>query len=196
MTRQVVWSMIGILALAGRLPAAEEGGLSFEKAQELEKSGKLDEAFLAYLKISGAQHVAARVARPKAEHYLKLLRAHAEELSPMSARLIEGDLLLALGKRDEALKCYRAVASAFRGDMTDDRDTQIVGREGYFVEPPAATPDRPTRNYPAAPFSVGPGSHRDNWLVRRFIATDATDDAAAELARIWEIHRRNTRPYL
>ncbi len=196
MTRRTVWSMIGILVLAGRLSAAEEDGLSFEEAQGLEKSGKLDEAFLAYLKIPGAQHMAARMARIKAEGYLKLVRAHAEELPPMAARLLEGDLLLARGKKDEALACYRAVASAFRSDTMDDRDARIVSREEYFVEPPAATPDRPSPNRPVAPFSVGPGSHRDNWLVRRFIAADAMDDAAAELARIWEIHRRNTRPFL
>ncbi|NQT38597.1 MAG: hypothetical protein HQ581_13960, partial [Planctomycetes bacterium] len=180
----------------GRLPAAEEGGLSFEEARKLENAEKLDEAFLAYLKLPGAQHMAARVARTEAEDYLKLLYAHAEELPPMSAKLVEGDLLLAVGKKNAALTCYRAVATAFRGDTMDDRDARIVSREEYFVEPPAATPERPSPNRPVAPFSAGPGSHRDNWLVRRFIATDATDDAAAELARIWEIHRRNTRPYL
>src|SRR5207249_2624099 len=35
-----------------------------------------------------------------------------------------------------------------------------------------------------------------NWLIRRFIALEAWDDAAREFARIWEIHRRNTQPYV
>ena len=91
MTWRIVWPMTGILVLAVRLSAAEEGRQTFEKAASLEKSGKLDEAFLAYLTIPGAQHLAARIARPKAEHFLMLVRAHAAELPPTSAQLLEGE---------------------------------------------------------------------------------------------------------
>jgi HEAT repeat protein/predicted negative regulator of RcsB-dependent stress response len=194
MSLRIVWTMFVILVLAVRLSTAEEGQQTFEMASSLEKSGKLDEAFLAYLKIPGAQHIAARIARSKAEHFLKLVRTHAAELPPTSVQLLEGDLLLATGKKDEALARYRAVASALSDDRTDDRQAQL--QDGYFVEPPAASPERSSPNSPTAPFTVGPGSHRDNWLIRRFITLDSLDDVATEFARIWEIHRRNSRPYL
>ena len=79
-----VWPIIAILVLAARLSIAEEDRQRFEKASSLEKSGKLDEAFLAYLTIPGAQHIAARIARPEAEHFLKLVRAHAAKLPHVS----------------------------------------------------------------------------------------------------------------
>src|SRR4051812_35956587 len=41
------------------------------------------------------------------------------------------------------------------------------------------------------------GSHRDNWLIRRFVALEAWPEAEAEFARMWKLHtaRRPTESY-
>jgi HEAT repeat protein/tetratricopeptide (TPR) repeat protein len=195
MARRVLWLVIGLLALTSPLPAAQNDESPIEKARRLHQSGKLDEAFLTYLTIPGCQYLAAQIARPKAEHFLTVLREHATEMPPLSARLLEADLLLADGKRHEALAFYRSVAKAFNGNVKKDDQTLVLITEGYFVEPPA-NPNVPFPGYPATPFAAGPGSHRDNWLLRRFISLGAVDDASTEFARVWEIHRRNAQPYL
>ena len=77
-----------------------------------------------------------------------------------------------------------------------------AAQPGYYpVEPPQQLGldngfESFARGRLSLPFSYGPGSHRDNWLLRRLIALDLTKDAAREFARLWEVHRANTQPYL
>lgn len=189
--------MTGLLVLTGPLSAAQGDGVSpVDKARKLAQSGKLDEAFLTYLTIPGCEYLAAQIARPKAERYLQIVREHAAEIPPMTVPLIEGDLLLALGNRNEALVRFRTVAASLHDAANKPPRAKILITEGYFVEPPAVGPPGSNPGYAAAPFAAGPGSHRDNWLIRRFIALGAVNEAAGEFARVWEIHRSNARPYL
>lgn len=169
---------------------------AFEAARKLEQSGKPQEAFLAYAAIPGAQHAAVRIGRPKAAQYLALLREKAADVPLPLAKAVEGDLLLAAGEKAQALACYRAVARSVATSSEQGWASGHLPREGYLAEPPSAQGDFPYRHYPVAPFTIGPGSHRDNLLVRRFIALEAWDAAAGEFARVWQIHRRNTQPFL
>lgn len=166
-----------VLSFADEKPAP----LTFQQVQQLQQAGKDDEAFLAYLTIPGAEYTAVAIARPKAEAFLKLLKSHRANLPGSAAKLVEGDLLLATGHTKDALACYRNVAEA------------SAASDGYFVEPPAAT--HPGYQ-PTAPFTVGAGSHRDNWILRRFIALEAWADAGKEFERLWILNRRNVEPYI
>ena len=155
---------------------------SYGDAYELERRGQERAAFFQYLQAAGGEHAAIRLARPQARDYLESLREKKGAVPLARFLLIEGDLLLALGKKDEALARYRAAAAG-------------VPRGAYFVEPPALSPRDDFHAYHAAvyrpqwPFGLGPGSHRDNWLLRRFLALEAWDDAAREYVRIWTHHR-------
>ncbi|MEN8219183.1 MAG: HEAT repeat domain-containing protein [Pseudomonadota bacterium] len=156
----------------------------FEQAIELEKQGQEKKAFLAYLSIPGAQYLASQLARTHTEKFLGILREQATSLgaSPF-VKLIEGDLRLALGQ--EALAYFREAATQIDHLTKVDWQGGIIPSDIYPVEPP---------NYDFKqafePFTVGPGSHRDNWLIRRFIALDSWDDAAKEFERIWDIHQK------
>ena len=71
------------------------------------------DAFWQALENPGGEAHAISLARPNAKEFLALLRAHgAQKKVPLPRlKLIEGDLLLALGQKQEALACYRAVAA-------------------------------------------------------------------------------------
>ncbi|MFT5468874.1 MAG: tetratricopeptide (TPR) repeat protein [Verrucomicrobiales bacterium] len=43
-------------------------------------------------------------------------------------------------------------------------------------------------------FRPGPGTEKDNWLMRRFIALEAPEDVAAEFARMREVHLKLPTP--
>src|SRR5262249_28106202 len=128
--------------------------------------------------------------------YLAVL-ARAEKITPARRQLIEGDLHLTLNDRVKALACYRGVARRMGSHPGHTWARGFVPPGYYFVER-----DRPLRfdelisaRY-TAPFFHGPGSHLDNWLLRRFIALEAWPEAEAELARIADIHRFNSRPHV
>ena len=180
MAWRVICPLIGILSQAIWLPAAEDSRELLERAQNSEKSGELEAAFVAYLGVPGAEHAAARIARPRPDHFLAVLRRHASTLRPTSVHLLTGELLLASGKREPALEAFRSAA-----EILGDRASH---GEGYLVWPPTQHRQAATTLL-ASPFSLGCGSHSDNWLIRRFVALDAAGDAAKELQRIWQIHR-------
>jgi len=188
------------LTAACLLPGTAErihAGESFQQAQTLIQEGRDAEAFAQLLTVPGAEYLAVRLARPHAEEFLAALRARAGQIPLARARLVEGDLLLALGRRAEALQCYRQVVARIGTKPDEGWEQEFVPADEYPAEPP--TQDNryeslPLSQSPVRAFEAGPGSHRDNWLIRRFIALEAWDDAAGEFARIWEIHRRDIQP--
>lgn len=180
-------AVLTLVFAPARVPAQDPDYEAANRAQQLEQSGELESAFLAYARIAGAEFRALSIARPQAAKYLDVLAAHASELPQGAVHLLRGDLLLALGKQDEALRSYRAAANQLA-------DGHRLSDSGYWVEPPAKMA-MIVGSRPIKPFQLGPGSHRDNWLVRRFIALKAWQDVRTEMARVWEIHRLNTRPY-
>jgi tetratricopeptide (TPR) repeat protein len=169
-----------VVLLAGLAAFAQmRSANDFQKARELEEMGKADEAFQAYPAIPGAEHAAITLARSKAKEYLAVLASPPPNADATVVNVVEADLLLALERKDEALACLRIAVRDIQADY-------------YPVEPPVQSNYRQLLN----PYSFGPGSHRDNRLIRRFIALDAWEDAAREFARIWEIHRRRAQPYI
>lgn len=183
---------VAVVALA--LPAAAEDPLAL--ADGLENSGNLDEAFSAYLEIPGMEHAAVRLGRADVNRYLGICAARPGKDREISTWLVTGDLRLANGGSEAALDAYREAAK-----LLADRKAGDAGREYYPVDPPAESLSRDGGVYysprqPLLPFQIGLGSHRDNWLIRRFVALKATGDATAEFARVWELHRFRTRPYV
>lgn len=179
----------GILILIAGITVAyaEAGATTIEAANELQKKGNLKIAFQRYLSIPGAEHAAASLARPNPETYLTILETTTNTAPPIQ-QLIEAELLLARGDEAAALERYReAVALIGRDDQTEWTEGRAPFNY-YFVEPPL-----PSSNL-AEPFQLGPGSHRDNWLIRRFIALDAMDDAEREFERIWALYRKAKEP--
>ena len=145
----------------------------FAEAKKFESEDRIEEAFIAYLAIPGAEYAAASIGRTEPEKFIKILGKNKEDITSSTFKLIEGDLLLALDKKEEALTAYRsAVANV---DM-DYYPVEIAEKEYMRSE--------------VKPFSYGPGSHRDNWFIRRFIALEAWADAEKEFKRIWELHRK------
>ena len=82
----------------------------FDRAQQLERDGEEERAFVAYLALDGAESLAMRIARPRAKDYLEVLRREAKSIPAARRALIEADLLLATGEKEKALerleKCY------------------------------------------------------------------------------------------
>ena len=200
------WSRSALLAglvLAGAsIPAAPASAEavndreSFEEARKLATADRTEEAFGKYLAMPGGEFAAVALARGEAAKFLALLRREPKVLESPRALLVEAELALASGRRDEAKTRFHELAIAI------PKHHWGTDQAGYYpVEPPATLGGDDSFGVnavyqPALPFSYGPGSHRDNWLLRRLIALDLTDDAAREFARLWEVHRANTRPYL
>lgn len=152
---------------------------ALQAARQLEQAAQVTKAFQAYLAIPGAEHLAAALLRrdpaacgPLLETALLAAPTHPSYL------LLKGEGSLATGDKVGALQAYRHAA-------------RVPAPSGaYFVEPPPPTADSPhLPQQLLIPFSLGPGSHRDNWLLRRFIALEAWDDASTEFARIQAMHR-------
>jgi HEAT repeat protein/tetratricopeptide (TPR) repeat protein len=163
---------------------------AFLEARKLEHEDRSREALLLYLTVPGAEYAAARVARANTQEYLPLIAGVVDDAEHVrerpSALLVQADLLVAAGDEQGALKCYRRVAEAVATEPGTGWKQGMLPHDYYPVEPP-----RPERvREEALPFTLGPGSHRDNWLIRRFIGLEAWDEAAREFARIWQIHRR------
>ncbi|MBC7816196.1 MAG: hypothetical protein IAG10_04790, partial [Planctomycetaceae bacterium] len=174
---------------------------TFDEARQLEEAGKPHEAFLKYLAAPGGEYAAATLARPQAREFLKLLADQGATIPAARRRLIEAELLLATRDKDGALAAFRDVATKIATTDEQGWEQGLLPRAAYFFEPPqlanTGAPHMPPfdshRESPAV--GVGPGSHRDNWLLRRFIALEAWDDARREFARVWQLHREATQPY-
>lgn len=164
---------------------------AFDEARQLEEDGLTHEAFLKYLSAPGGEFAAATLARPQAREFLKLLTDQGAAIPVARRRLIEAELLLATRDQKGALAAYRDVATKIANKDEQGWEQGLLPRGQYFVEPPSG--EGHGWNF-TAPFSVGPGSHRDNWLLRRFIALEAWDDARREFVRVWQLHREATQP--
>ena len=109
------------------------------------------------------------------------------------ALLIKGDLLLASGDAEGALACFRQVQALAARDEDLGWDEGGMPRDYYPVEPPSLKGGHRLPWFSkegARPFTMGPGSLRDNWLIRRFAALDAWDECGKEYERMWEVHLR------
>ena len=192
--------LASLMAITPCALSAPHGATPAEEARKLLAAGKEAEAFLKYLSTPGCEHAAVAVAKARPEEFLAVLKDKAKDLCRPRATLVEGDLRLAAGKKAEALACYRAVAAAFAAADANGWDQGLAPRDWYYAEPPGRrAADSYVGRSPGdacPPMRHGPGSHRDNWLVRRFLALESWDDAAGEFARVWEIHRRATQPYV
>ena len=186
----------------GLSPTSPEGAAAdspyqqFEQAQTLERQGKRDEAFLAYAAIPGYQASAVRLGKTEPRHFLKLLQAHSEEIFRAFAKAIEADLHLALADRDAALACCRAVAACVATNSKQGWTTGHIPQDSYLAEARHDEAIGVGGEAQAVAFQRGPGSHRDNWLIRRLIALDSPELAHAEWKRVWQIHRNNAAPYV
>ena len=181
-------ALLGCVALASLAAAgAADEAANFDQAVRLEAEGKLAEAVLAYAAIAGAQHHAARLAREKPAECLAALDREGARLPKLSVELLRAEVDLAQGRKAEAMAGYRRAAASLAGGG--------AGTPAYLVEPSGDVEAGVSGRGPLAPFTAGPGSHRDNWLIRRFIALEAWDDAAGEFARVWKLHRERTEPY-
>jgi predicted negative regulator of RcsB-dependent stress response len=182
-------SVAAAMGFAWAVGGGEAKRPPIEEARRLEEEGKREEAFRAYLAIPGAEYAAARLARPVAKDLLPLAERLLDAPPGVGARprvlLVRADLLLATGDKAGALEGYRQAVRTIAKEPGQGWEAGLIPSNYYPVEPPH--PDR--RPYEAQPFREGCGSHRDNWLLRRFLALEAWDDAAREFERIWGLHR-------
>lgn len=173
-----------------------------DAARELVEAGRMEEAFELYAGLRDAEAQAAAIGRGDPQHFNRLLRA-MPDVHEGTRRLLLGELSLAHGRRDIALAHYRtasAALAALSGGMPE-----------YFVDPTMileAERGEPvpsmgvafgslwSRRLPLRAFEIGPGSHRDNWLLRRFIALEAWDDASAEFERLWRDNLKWMAPHV
>ncbi len=182
--------VLGVPFASGQGPGRPE---VFEEARKLEENGQEHEAFLKYLSASEGEFSAVTLARPQAREFLKLLADRGAAIPAARRRLIEAELLLATRDNENALAAFRDVATKIADKDGQGWEQGLLPRDQYFVEPPANA-DYGWRSTTA--FAIGPGSHRDNWLLRRFIALEAWDDARREFARVWQLHREVTQPFV
>ena len=184
-----------LTGLAPRLACAEREA-PLRVAHRLRDAGKDREALRAYLQIPGAAFHASQLARASKSDLLfetrSLLAARPAPAVRRRALLVQGDLLLGRGQREAALTCYEQAAGAYpvAGEVVT---APKAGEHGALV-PTAYPVDLPAdvirheQDMTLPAFSRGPGSHRDNWLLRRFLTLEAWPQAAKEFRRIWEFH--------
>jgi hypothetical protein len=126
-----------------------------------------------------SEYLAARIARSHVPEYRpiveELLRRSPEPKLRARLLLIRGDLQLAGGDKSGALESYRQVGAAYAGSV--EYPAEPVRWPQFLMM--AQTPDGAVRES---------GSHRDNWLIRRFIALEAWPEAEAEFERMWRVH--------
>ena len=201
---QGVWRLVLVAGLelltihaAPEVIKTEDMWRALDECGKLASAGKKEEAFVRYLAIPGGEFAAASLARGEAAKFLDLLQRDSKLLESSRARLVEAELLLASGRMDEAKTLFSGLAT------TAPKDEWGTGQSGYYPVEIPSVPNEGEGGFswhagfrPALPFRFGPGSHRDNWLLRRLIALDLTEDAAAEFARLWKVHQEHSRPYL
>ncbi|MDA1017438.1 MAG: tetratricopeptide repeat protein, partial [Planctomycetota bacterium] len=188
---------VAVLSLAANslsCGAEDDTAARFRAAQQLLDAGETEKAFVQFAGIPGAQHVAVSLARQNPRDYSRILTDHADRIALPLRRTVQGDLLLRAGFSDPALAAFREVAARISTDKNGWAEG-FVPRDTYLAEPTDATYDN-YRTQRVEAFSLGPGSHRDNWLIRRFIVLKAWDDTEREFQRVWTIHESKTRPFI
>jgi len=163
----------------------------FEEARQLHRDGDDRAAFLQFMRLDGGDAVAISVVRSggKVREFLDLLREGESALPASQFKLVEGELLLSIGDKAGALKSYRQAVSLIEDRIGGASRHGLLPEDGYFVDSESELNWVPS-------FTAGPGSHRDNRLIRRFIALEAWEDADREFARVWELHREAAQPYV
>lgn len=164
---------------------------AFYAGHEHEQQGKISEALRAYLSTPGGEHAAARLARKHPDIAKKAIEDLDGNGTSIRVLLIEAELLLADGENDAALAKFKAYVEQIGEGVPADYypvETKPVGGA-----PPGFSHSHGIWPQAALPFELGPGSHVDNWLIRRFIALEAWDEATAEFTRIQAIHDRHDR---
>ena len=183
----LLWTL-ALTVSAACAEAQEQPRNPFAMARKLESQGRAAEAFKAFLAVPGGEFAAVKLARHKAREFLTLLDGMPQTPAQPRTLLVRGDLLLALGDKAGALTCYRQVLGMIAKDGSQEWTQGFMPRDYYPVEPPGGSAEE-YRPGSALPFTLGCGSHRDNWLIRRLLALEAYDDAGGEFERIWAIHR-------
>ncbi|MBX7220548.1 MAG: HEAT repeat domain-containing protein [Blastocatellia bacterium] len=184
--------------VCGATQAPKSWAEQFVAAQTLERNGKPVEALQAYVAIPGAEHLAVRLLREQRETLLPVVEKLAA--APTARRnprwlLVQGEAWLVNGKREEALACYRNFVKCLGRTGQDGWENGSVPPDFYPVElPPARNESTPRCNQclekeVLTPFRCGPGSYRDNLLLRRFLELGAWNDATQEFSRIWKLHQ-------
>ncbi|NNE93996.1 MAG: tetratricopeptide repeat protein, partial [Verrucomicrobiales bacterium] len=168
----------------------------FHEARELQGQGKQEEAMRAFLAVPGGEAAAAQILKKNPKVGKKVIenilgrRLHTG--NGIRAYLLKADLEMAAGNREGALKWLRGFVSEIaERDSERGWHSPAVPFDYYPVEPGGMARNQPYSligHAEAIPFEIGPGSHVDNWLIRRFIALEAWEDAAKEFERISELH--------
>jgi hypothetical protein len=190
---KMLWVALAVWAGGSFLVAQGQNARTpFKEGRQLQAAGKNPEAFLKYLEIPGGESAAAAVARSDPDFYKTLLREQGKGIPQPRLKLIEGDLWLAAGQKAEALVCYREVVARIGKTPEETWEHGYLPAQYYPVEANAMTGRNGISSWMTAsvlrsptlvPFALGPGSQRDNWLIRRFVALEAWDDAWLERFR-------------
>lgn len=174
----------GVLAGFGQVPSqiapfpSEESRAQAEEAKKLLNEGDEKAAFLSYFENEFYWGRAIKIGKEEPQKYLTLL----ENEESIQAIVITSELQLSLGLTKEARMNVRRVAELMREEEGFKKsylvDLELIGskRNLFSLREPI-------------PFSSGPGSHRDNWLIRRALAFKMKDIAQQEFARMWGIYR-------
>jgi hypothetical protein len=201
--RRMLGMMAAVVAAMGPLAAwgaeaaateraAADPAKQVQQARQLAQEGKIREAVEIYLVIPGCEGAAMELMRRRGEEFLPVVEGWLTDeksgLSEPRTLLVKGDLLLGKGDKTGALECYRGYAGkiARAGEGWEKR---MVPADYYPVE--ISEQSGESREM-MMPFTRGPGSHRDNWLLRRFIGLEAWEDAAKEFGRIEGLYRKAT----
>jgi len=108
MRAQIISGWLACAVIAGSAAAVEN---DFETGRKLLQAGRDAEAFRAFIEVPGAEHLAVRVARPKAAEFLALLADLPANIPVARVQIIAGDLHLAQGNKGAALRCYWTAAA-------------------------------------------------------------------------------------
>lgn len=194
-------SLFAALALA-LLPVAAAAQYQYGEFRQLpdwEAKGRPAEIFRALLCHEGGEAEAVYTARERPEEYLRIL-AGLDGVPAPRRLLVEGELHLLLGRRDRALACYRAVQARQGTRPGDGWSGDLVPPDTYFADAFGGSITlglgRRTYTLHSPNLWIGGGGMLDNWLLRRFLALGAWDEAAREFARIAALHRAQARPFV
>lgn len=154
---------------------------SVREVDECFRDGRITEGFSKLFLIKGREPFAAEKARRYPTEALQVLaQSRLVDSNPM-LWMVWGDAMLALNNRAGALNCYQIYAEKIKLEPV-----YPVERDMFVSDPWDLDADTIHKKWM---FRIGPGSHVDNWLLRRFIYLDALSDAGSEFARVWQLHQ-------